>query len=1045
MSSFFIKRPIFTWVLALFIIGAGIIALPNLPIQPYPSVAPPEVSISAQYPGASATTLDKTVTQRIEQNLVAIEDLRYINSTSSSSGQTQIKLTFEIEADPEIAQVQTQNRLSQVISALPSQVQQLGIPVEKSSGFYSLVVALYSDDNSIGQIDIGDFVAANLVEPIGRVKGVGRINSFAPQHSLRIWLNPSKLYNYKMTILEVVSAVKDQNNQLASGQLGGSPSVKGQQINASIVSQSLFSSVEEFENIILKTLPDGSSVRLMDVARVEIGSENYNSLRRYIRKEASGFGISLASGANALETIRLVKEKLNELKSSFPDSLEIAYPVDASPFIEASIYEVVKTLIIATLLVILVMFVFLQNYKSTLVPAVAIPVVLLGTFASLYFLGYSINILTLFALVLAIGLLVDDAIVVTENIKRSMDEDPDLDAKESAQKSMKELAGALVGTTVVLWAVFTPMLFFSGSTGVIYKQFAVTLIIAMTFSLFVALTLTPSLCASLFKSKEKKKKEGRFFKVFNKNYDKMSEKYDKSVKWTLKNPLLGLVAYLGVAASTLFLFFLLPNAFLPDEDQGNAFALIEGPPNATFEQMLSPIKEVEDFFLSEELSGAIKDIFTIRGFSFSGSGQNAAIGFVHMKDFDQREGDITSVFEVAQMAQKKLSTVRDAKVTVITPPPIRELGNAKGFSFQLVDQKGLGRDELSKAKDKMIGALNSSDKIAYARINSLSSKPEFKIDIDYQKAKALGVSVQNINSTLGAAWGGQYVNDFVENNRVKRVFIQGDAPYRMNPQDLSFWYVKSSGGEMVSFSEFSKGQWDFGPPQVQRFNGDVAFPIQGEAGQGFSTGEAMEEIEVIAKETLPKGMGIEWTGLSYEERQSGNQVLFLYFLAIVAIFLSLAALYESWSIPVSIILMIPLGVFGAALFSWVGGQTNDVYFKVGVLLAMGLAAKNSILIIEFAIAALKNGADLKEASIEACKQRFRPILMTSFTFLLGVLPLVFAYGPGSGAQNSIGYSLVGGIISTTLLVIFFAPLFFVLVSQLTSQVKSKIGVKKNEA
>jgi len=1039
MSDFFIKRPIFTWVLALFIIGAGVIALPNLPIQPYPSVAPPEISISAQYPGASATTLDKTVTQRIEQNLVAIENLRYINSTSSSSGQTQIKLTFEIEADPEIAQVQTQNRLSQVISALPSQVQQLGIPVEKSSGSYSLVVAMYSNDNSINQIDIGDFVASNLIEPIGRIKGVGRINSFAPQHSLRIWLNPSKLYNYKMTILEVVSAVRDQNSQLASGQLGGAPSVKGQQINASIVSQSLLTSVNEFENIILKTLPDGSSVKLFDVARVEIGSESYNSLRRFVRKEASGFGISLASGANALETINLVKDKLEELKPTFPESLEIAFPVDASPFIEASIYEVVKTLIIATFLVILVMFVFLQNYKTTLVPAVAIPVVLLGTFASLYFLGYSINILTLFALVLAIGLLVDDAIVVTEHIKRSMDEDPDLKAKDAAKKSMKELSGALIGTTVVLWAVFTPMLFFTGSTGVIYKQFAVTLIIAMTFSFFVALTLTPSLCGSLFNNKEeeKKKKESRFFKSFNNNYDKVSKKYDWSVKWILKKPLTGLAAYAFFGIVTVFLFLKLPSAFLPDEDQGGAYVLIEGSPNATFEQMLRPIKEVEDFFLSEKLSGAIKDIFAIRGFSFSGSGQNAGIGFVHMKDFDDREGDITSVFEVARLAQKELSTVRDARVTVITPPPIRELGNAKGFSFQLVDQKGLGRDELIKAKDKMIGALMASPKIAYARVNSLSSKPEFKIDIDYQKAKALGVSVQNINSTLGAAWGGQYVNDFVENNRVKRVFIQGDAPYRMNPKDLSHWYVKSSGNQMVSFSDFSKGHWDFGPPQVQRFNGDVAFPIQGEAGQGFSTGEAMEEIETVAAKTLPKGMGVEWTGLSYEERQSGSQVYSLYFLAIVAIFLSLAALYESWSIPVSIILMIPLGIFGAALFSLVAGQTNDVYFKVGILLAMGLAAKNSILIIEFAIAALKVGKNLKESALEACRQRFRPILMTSFTFLLGVLPLVFAYGPGSGAQNSIGFSLVGGIISTTVLVIFFAPLFFVVVSTLTE----KIGIK----
>ncbi len=1026
-SKFFIDHPIFTWVLAITIMGLGLLAVPNLPIQPYPSVAPPQVSINANYPGASAETIDKTITQRIEQNLIAIDNLRYIQSSSSSSGRAEIRLTFDIDANPDIAQVQTQNKLSQALSNLPAQVRQLGIPVEKSSGFYAVVVAAYSPGSKMDDTEIGDFVASNLVEPIGRIKGVGRINAFAPQHALRIWLNPRELFNYKLTATDVINAVRAQNNQVASGQIGAAPAVEGQKINATVTSQSLFSTREQFENILLRTLPNGESVRVGDIARVEIGAENYSSIRRYKRKPASGFGVSLASDANALETVDLIKERLKELEPTFPKDLKIAYPVDVTPFIRASIWEVVITLVLAMFLVIAVMYVFLQNIRSTLVPGIAIPVVILGTFASLWFFQYSINILTLFALVLAIGLLVDDAIVVTENIKRSLEEDSELDSKQAAYNSMKELTGALVGTTVVLWAVFVPMLLFAGSTGVIYKQFAVTLISAMTLSLFVALTFTPSLCATLFKKKESMG-ESKWFGWFNSAYDKSKNTYEKWLKYFLNHTKLAFLSFLAVIILIGLCFFNLPSAFLPNEDQGNIYVLLEGPPTATFEEMKKPISKVEDFFLADRLSGSIKDIFTVRGFSFSGSGQNAAIGFVHTVPYDEREGPFISIFEIADMARKELSAIRDAKITVIVPPPIRDLGRATGFEFQLVDRTGQGRENLVEVKDEFLAQLNQSPEISYSRFNSLGNSPQYKINIDYEKAKALGVSVASVNETLSAAWGTQYVNDFIEKDRVKRVFVQGDAPFRMKPGDLGDWYVRSQSGAMVSFSDFSKGYWDYGPPQVERFNGSAALPIQGQASPGFSTGDAMERIMKVA-DNFKESLSVEWVGLSYEEQQSGDQVYYLYMITVLAIFLSLAALYESWAIPFAIILTIPMGIVGAALLSLVSGQTNDVYFKVGILLAMGLAAKNAILIVEFAITAIKEGKCMMDAIMQASQQRFRPILMTSFTFLLGVLPLVFASGPGSGAQQSIGFSLVGGILSTTLLVIFFAPLFFLFINR----------------
>lgn len=1026
-SQFFIDRPIFSWVVTLLIMGAGAIAIPSLPIQQYPVIAPPEVTISATYPGASAETLDKTVTQIIEQNLRGIDNLRYFTSESSSSGNATIRLTFETGTNPDIAQIQTQNKLSQSLPRLPSQVQQLGIQVEKSSSTFGLVAAFYSKSGKIHQDDIGDYITSNLVEPIARVNGVGQINPFAPQHSLRVWLNPEKLFYYKITSLEVMAAIRDQNGQLAAGQIGAGPSIEGQQINSSIIAQTLLTSPEQFRNIVLRTLPDGSTVKLGDVARVEVGAENYLSIRRFNGKGAAGFGVSLSTDANALETIQAVKDTVESFRATFPGDVDVSYPVDVSPFIKISVTEVVETLIIAVILVVLVMFIFLQDWRSTLVPGIAIPVVLLGTFASLVALGYSINILTLFALVLSIGMLVDDAIVVAEHVKRSMDENPQLSSREAAKKSMQELWGALIGTTVVIWAVFIPMAFFGGATGVIYRQFSITILASMTISLFIALSFSPSLAGAIM-HRTTTKKRSFFFRGFNHFYDMSAKKYEKLSQWLLKKWVVGLALFALFLLATGFIFIRIPEAFLPDEDQGRVFTLVNGQPNTTFERMLETIKKVEDFYL-KEAKGAVHSIFTVIGFSFSGRGQNAAIGFVNFKEDDKRTGEKTSVFDIAELARQRFSQIREALVIPITPPPISELGNASGFEFQLVDKGRLGRDSLIQAREKILELASKHPLLTNVRLNSLPDEPQYKIDIDYKKAKALGLTVQNINNTLSSAWGGMYVNDYIENNRVKRVFLQGETPYRMKPEDLSKWFVRNELGEMVSFSDFAAGVWSYGPPQLQRFNGFSSFEIQGEAHEGSSTGEAMNAILGLQKD-LPKGIEIEWTGLSYEEQEAGTQVFALYAISIIAIFLSLAALYESWSIPFSIILVLPLGIFGASLFVWFANLTNDIYFKVGFLLIMGLAAKNAILIVEFAKIQLEQGKSAFEATLEACKQRFRPILMTSFTFILGVLPLALARGPGSGAQNAVGTSLLGGTLAITFLIIFFAPLFFYLIIQM---------------
>jgi len=1026
IANFFIERPIFAWVIAIVIMAAGVLAITTLPIEQYPSIAAPKVSISATYPGASAQTLENTVTQVIEQNLTGIDNLRYIQSESSSSGRVNISLTFEPGTDADIAQVQTQNKVSQAESSLPQAVQRQGVAVRKAGSSYALIVAFSSSDESYGRNEISDFLASNLEEPLSRVNGVGQIRTFGPEHAMRIWLNPQSMYNFNITTQDVINAVQEQNVQLATGQIGGAPSVEGQQLNATITAQSLLQSVEEFEKILLTVNQDGSQVSLGEVARVEIGAESYSVIGRYNRRPASGIAIELAPNANALETIQAVKDRIAEFDDIIPEQLQINYPVDISPFVEASVYEVVKTLLIAVLLVILVIFVFLQTPRATFIPSVAIPVVLLGTFAFLFAFGYSINVLTLFALVLAIGMLVDDAIVVTENIENKLENDPDIKPKEAAIKAMKEISGALIGTTTVIWAVFIPITFFEGSTGVIYRQFAVTISIAMGISLFVALSLSPSLCAIVLQQGKTVKDSG-FFGLFNKGFNKMKAGHASLLEKLLAKRFVLPVVFFAMIAVAVGLFLKIPTSFLPDEDQGRMFTLVNGAVSSTLQQTLEKNKQVEDFYL-DQTNGAVKGIFTAAGFSFSGNSQNVGIAFIQMNDWAER-GEEQSVFNISEQAGGALSKVKDALIIPIVPPAVAALGNSSGFEFQLVDRAGLGQDALNNAMQQFLGEANQNGKLNRVRFNGLAPSPQYNIDIDASKARAMGVPITNINQTLSTALGGSYINDFIENDRIKRVYAQADAPYRMLPSDIDRWYVRNGSGDMVSISEFGSGGWTYGSPKLTRFNGSSSLEIQGEAAAGISSGEALNQISVLA-ENLPDGIGVEWTGLSYEEKQSAGQAWIVYVISILAVFLALAALYESWTIPMAIMLTVPLGIFGAVLATWGAGQSNDVYFQVGLLMTIALAAKNAILIIEFAKTNVEEGMSAYDAAVKAAKQRLRPILMTSLTFILGVMPLAFASGPGSGAQNAISIGVLGGITATTIFVLFFAPFFFILVSRL---------------
>ncbi|HEB6458911.1 TPA: efflux RND transporter permease subunit [Salmonella enterica subsp. enterica serovar Hvittingfoss] len=1030
MANFFIRRPIFAWVLAIILMMAGALAIMQLPVAQYPTIAPPAVSISATYPGADAQTVQDTVTQVIEQNMNGIDNLMYMSSTSDSAGSVTITLTFQSGTDPDIAQVQVQNKLQLATPLLPQEVQQQGISVEKSSSSFLMVAGFVSDNPNTTQDDISDYVASNIKDSISRLNGVGDVQLFGAQYAMRIWLDANLLNKYQLTPVDVINQLKVQNDQIAAGQLGGTPALPGQQLNASIIAQTRLKDPEEFGKVTLRVNTDGSVVHLKDVARIELGGENYNVVARINGKPASGLGIKLATGANALDTATAIKAKLAELQPFFPQGMKVVYPYDTTPFVKISIHEVVKTLFEAIILVFLVMYLFLQNIRATLIPTIAVPVVLLGTFAVLAAFGYSINTLTMFGMVLAIGLLVDDAIVVVENVERVMMED-NLSPREATEKSMSQIQGALVGIAMVLSAVFIPMAFFGGSTGAIYRQFSITIVSAMALSVLVALILTPALCATLLKpvSAEHHEKKSGFFGWFNTRFDHSVNHYTNSVSGIVRNTGRYLIIYLLIVVGMAVLFLRLPTSFLPEEDQGVFLTMIQLPSGATQERTQKVLDQVTHYYLNNEKAN-VESVFTVNGFSFSGQGQNSGMAFVSLKPWEERSGEENSVEAVIARATRAFSQIRDGLVFPFNMPAIVELGTATGFDFELIDQGGLGHDALTKARNQLLGIVaKHPDLLVRVRPNGLEDTPQFKLDVDQEKAQALGVSLSDINETISAALGGYYVNDFIDRGRVKKVYVQADAQFRMLPGDINNLYVRSANGEMVPFSTFSSARWIYGSPRLERYNGMPSMELLGEAAPGRSTGEAMSLMENLASQ-LPNGIGYDWTGMSYQERLSGNQAPALYAISLIVVFLCLAALYESWSIPFSVMLVVPLGVVGALLAASLRGLNNDVYFQVGLLTTIGLSAKNAILIVEFAKDLMeKEGRGLIEATLEASRMRLRPILMTSLAFILGVMPLVISRGAGSGAQNAVGTGVMGGMLTATLLAIFFVPVFFVVVKR----------------
>ncbi|ELR9080839.1 efflux RND transporter permease subunit [Salmonella enterica] len=1030
MANFFIRRPIFAWVLAIILMMAGALAIMQLPVAQYPTIAPPAVSISATYPGADAQTVQDTVTQVIEQNMNGIDNLMYMSSTSDSAGSVTITLTFQSGTDPDIAQVQVQNKLQLATPLLPQEVQQQGISVEKSSSSFLMVAGFVSDNPNTTQDDISDYVASNIKDSISRLNGVGDVQLFGAQYAMRIWLDANLLNKYQLTPVDVINQLKVQNDQIAAGQLGGTPALPGQQLNASIIAQTRLKDPQEFGKVTLRVNTDGSVVHLKDVARIELGGENYNVVARINGKPASGLGIKLATGANALDTATAIKAKLAELQPFFPQGMKVVYPYDTTPFVKISIHEVVKTLFEAIILVFLVMYLFLQNIRATLIPTIAVPVVLLGTFAVLAAFGYSINTLTMFGMVLAIGLLVDDAIVVVENVERVMMED-NLSPREATEKSMSQIQGALVGIAMVLSAVFIPMAFFGGSTGAIYRQFSITIVSAMALSVLVALILTPALCATLLKpvSAEHHEKKSGFFGWFNTKFDHSVNHYTNSVSGIVRNTGRYLIIYLLIVVGMAVLFLRLPTSFLPEEDQGVFLTMIQLPSGATQERTQKVLDQVTHYYLNNEKAN-VESVFTVNGFSFSGQGQNSGMAFVSLKPWEERNGEENSVEAVIARATRAFSQIRDGLVFPFNMPAIVELGTATGFDFELIDQGGLGHDALTKARNQLLGMVaKHPDLLVRVRPNGLEDTPQFKLDVDQEKAQALGVSLSDINETISAALGGYYVNDFIDRGRVKKVYVQADAQFRMLPGDINNLYVRSANGEMVPFSTFSSARWIYGSPRLERYNGMPSMELLGEAAPGRSTGEAMSLMENLASQ-LPNGIGYDWTGMSYQERLSGNQAPALYAISLIVVFLCLAALYESWSIPFSVMLVVPLGVVGALLAASLRGLNNDVYFQVGLLTTIGLSAKNAILIVEFAKDLMeKEGRGLIEATLEASRMRLRPILMTPLAFILGVMPLVISRGAGSGAQNAVGTGVMGGMLTATLLAIFFVPVFFVVVKR----------------
>ncbi len=1026
MAKFFIDRPVFAWVIAMVLMLAGGLSIGNLPVSQFPAIAPTAVGIQVTYPGASAQTVQDTVVQVIEQQMSGLDGLNYFSSSSNADGSMEITLTFAQGTDPDIAQVQVQNKLSTAESLLPLEVQQQGIRVTKATDNFLIVMGFVSTDGSMAKEDISDYVATYVQDPISRTEGVGDFQLFGSPYAMRIWLDPDKLLNYGLTVSDVSQAIKDQNVQVSSGQLGGLPAIQGQELTATIIGPTRLQTPEAFREILIKVDPSGSQVRVGDVARVELGGQNYSIDTFYNGKPASGLAVKLASGANALDTADAVRATIDGLKPFFPPGLEVVYPYDTSPFVSVSIEKVIHTLLEAVVLVFLVMYLFLQNFRATLIPTLAIPVVLLGVFAMLGALGYSINTLTMLGMVLAIGLLVDDAIVVVENVERLMEEEG-LTPKQAAKKSMEQITGALVGIGLVISAVFVPMAFMGGSTGVIYRQFSITLVTSMALSVLVAIIFTPALCATILKPIPKGHhgtKKG-FFGWFNRTFDRASNGYANTVSRGLSRSKRLMVIYIGLVAIMAFMFLRIPSAFLPEEDQGIMFVQVQTPSGSTSQRTKEVIDEVTDYFLKTR-GDAIESVFAVNGFSFGGRGQNSAIMFVRLKDWADRgdAGQAAGALAGAAMGHF-MANIHDAQVYAIVPPAVIELGNAGGFDLQIVDRAGVGLEALLNARNQFLGAAAQSPILMGVRPNGLEDAPQYQLDIDREKARALGVAIAEINTTISTAWGSAYVNDFIDRGRVKRVYMQGEATARMVPDDLNKWYVRNTSGQMVPFSAFAKGHWTFGPQKLERYNGVPSFNIQGNPAEGQSSCAAMAEVERLAAQ-LPAGIGYEWTGLSYEERLSGSQAPMLYAISLVVVFLCLAALYESWSIPTAVMLVVPLGIIGAVIATTLRGMSNDVYFQVALLTTVGLAAKNAILIVEFAKEHWEAGASLKEAAVHAARQRLRPILMTSLAFTLGVVPLAISSGAGSGSHNAIGTGVIGGMLSATFLAIFFVPAFFVI-------------------
>lgn len=1027
MSNFFISRPIFAWVIAIILMLAGGFSILKLPVSQYPTIAPPAVQITASYPGADAKTVEDTVTQVIEQKMNGLDGLMYMSSNSDAMGNATLTLTFTNGTDPDIAQVQVQNKLQLAMPLLPATVQSMGINVQKASSSFLMVVGFTGEKGSaLTQADLADYVASTVQDPISRTQGVGQVQLFGAQYAMRVWLDPTKLNNYQLTTDEVVRAIKSQNNQIAGGQLGALPAPSSQRLNASIIAQTRLSTPQQFGNIILRVNEDGSQVRLRDVARIELGSENYSSSAEYNGRPAAGLGIKLATGANALDTASAVKAEINTLKPFFPAGMKVVYPYDTTPFVKISIHEVVKTLFEAIVLVFLVMYLFMQNIRATLIPTIAVPVVLLGTFGVLAACGFSINTLTMFGMVLAIGLLVDDAIVVVENVERVMKEEG-LSPVDATRKSMGQIQGALVGITMVLCAVFVPMAFFGGSTGAIYRQFSVTIVSAMVLSVTVAMILTPALCATLLKPGIHTPQRG-FFAWFNRMFDRSTDHYQNSVGRIVRKTGRMMAIYLLIVAGMTAMFVFLPSSFLPDEDQGVFMNMVQLPAGATQSRTQASLDKVTQYYLHTEAAN-VNSVFTVAGFGFNGNGQNNGLAFVSLKDWSARKGVANRVESIIQRANKTFArTIHDGVAFAFNLPAITDLGTATGFDFELIDKANRGHAALTQARNQLLMMTHKFPTVVTkVRPNGLEDAPQLKLDIDQQKAEALGVTNDAINNTISTALGGTYVNDFLDRGRVKKVYVQADQAYRMLPDDINSWYVLGEHNQMVPFSAFAHAHWEYGSPRLERYNGQSSMEILGEPAPGRSSGQAMMLMEKLAAK-LPPGFGYQWTGMSYQQQQSGNQAPALYAISLVVVFLCLAALYESWSVPFAVMLVVPLGVIGALAGATLRGLNNDVYFQVGLLTTMGLSAKNAILIVEFARELMvKEGKPLLDATLEAVRMRLRPILMTSLAFILGVLPLVISNGAGSGAQNAVGTGVMGGMISATLLAIFFVPVFYVVV------------------